>query len=248
MLDALEIGLPRVLHRPGVGAAAHRCPRPREDCSARCRGGWRTTGFALKAVSVFPDNGERGLPTHQGVIALFDEQEGSLLSVMDGEHLTAMRTGGGAAVSVRLLARPDVKTLAILGAGVQGHSHLATVPLTRDFTTIRISSRDPDHAAALACDRSALRGDPELRGGDPRRGRRLLLHRRSESRSRATSGSTPGPTSPRWAEPSARRSTPTRFASPACSSNGRVQRRTPRRPERTSSRAATRQPSPRSVR
>ena len=113
--------------------------------------GWvADRGFALKAVSVFPANGERGLPTHQGVIALFDEQEGSLLSVMDAEHLTAMRTGGGAAVSVRLLARPDVKTLAILGAGVQGHSHLATVPLTRDFTTIRISSRDRDRAAALA--------------------------------------------------------------------------------------------------
>jgi alanine dehydrogenase len=107
-------------------------------------------GFALKAVSVFPGNGELGLPTHQGVITLFDERDGSLLSVMDGEHITAMRTGGGAAVSVRVLARPDAKTLTILGAGVQGHSHLATVPLTRDFTTIRICSRDAGRAAALA--------------------------------------------------------------------------------------------------
>jgi ornithine cyclodeaminase/alanine dehydrogenase-like protein (mu-crystallin family) len=84
------------------------------------------------------------------VITLFDEQDGSLLSVMDGEHITAMRTGGGAAVSVRTLARSDAKTLTILGAGVQGHSHLATVPLVRDFTSIRICSRDADRAAALA--------------------------------------------------------------------------------------------------
>ena len=113
--------------------------------------GWvAERGFALKAVSVFPGNGDRGLPTHQGVITLFDERDGSLLSVMDGEHITAMRTGGGAAVSTRILARPDAKTLTILGAGVQGRSHLATVPLTREFTAIRIASRDRDHAAALA--------------------------------------------------------------------------------------------------
>jgi ornithine cyclodeaminase/alanine dehydrogenase-like protein (mu-crystallin family) len=113
--------------------------------------GWvADRGFALKAVSVFPDNGARGLPTHQGVITLFDERDGSLLSVMDGEHITAMRTGGGAAVSTRVLARPDSKILTILGAGVQGHSHLATVPLVRDFTTIRIASRDRERASALA--------------------------------------------------------------------------------------------------
>ena len=149
MLDALEIGF-----RAYSTGQASVPPRTAARAPAGLLGampGWVADhGFALKAVSVFPGNGERGLPTHQGVIALFDERTGALLSVMDAEHLTAMRTGGGAAVSVRRLARPDVKTLAILGAGVQGHSHLATVPLTRAFTTIRISSRDRDHAAALA--------------------------------------------------------------------------------------------------
>lgn len=107
-------------------------------------------GLALKAVSVFPGNGALGLPSHQGVITLFDERDGGLLAVMDAEYITAMRTGGGAAVSVRLLARSGAKTLAILGAGVQGHSHLATVALTRDFIEIRVSSRDIDKAHILA--------------------------------------------------------------------------------------------------
>ena len=44
----------------------------------------------------------------------------------------------------------QAKTLAILGAGVQGHAHLATVPLVRDFTEIRVSSRDIDRAHVLA--------------------------------------------------------------------------------------------------
>src|SRR6202166_4341600 len=149
MLDALDSGF-----RAYSTGQASVPPRTAARAASGLLGampGWvAERGFALKAVSVFPRNGERGLPTHQGVITLFDEQDGSLLSVMDGEHITAMRTGGGAAVSTRVLARPDAKTLTILGAGVQGHSHLATVPLTREFTSIRISSRDSDHAAALA--------------------------------------------------------------------------------------------------
>jgi alanine dehydrogenase len=107
-------------------------------------------GLALKAVSVFPGNGALGLPSHQGVITLFDERDGGLLSVMDAEHITAMRTGGGAAVSVRILARSGATTLAILGAGVQGHAHLATVALTRKFKEIRVSSRNIETAHALA--------------------------------------------------------------------------------------------------
>ncbi len=149
MLGALEAGF-----RAYSTGQASVPPRTAARAPAGLLGampGWvAEQGFALKAVSVFPGNGERGLPTHQGVITLFDDQDGSLLSVMDGEHITAMRTGGGAAVSTRVLARSDARTLTILGAGVQGHSHLATVPLTREFTAIRISSRDRDHAAALA--------------------------------------------------------------------------------------------------
>ncbi len=149
MLDALDAGF-----RAYSTGEASVPPRTAARAPAGLLGampGWVAgRGFALKAVSVFAGNAERGLPTHQGVITLFDEQDGALLAVMDGEHITAMRTGGGAAVSTRLLARTDAKTLTILGAGVQGHSHLATVALVRDFTTIRISSRDAGRAAALA--------------------------------------------------------------------------------------------------
>src|SRR5207244_8430726 len=106
--------------------------------------------LAIKAVTVFPTNAETGRPSHQGLIALFDERNGAPLCVMDGEHITAMRTGGGATVSVRLLARRDAKTLAILGGGAQGHSHLATVPLVREFESIRVTSRNRARAAQRA--------------------------------------------------------------------------------------------------
>ncbi|HEV1991438.1 MAG TPA: ornithine cyclodeaminase family protein, partial [Candidatus Dormibacteraeota bacterium] len=109
-------------------------------------------GVALevKLVSVFPGNHHHGLPSHQGLIMVFDEDTGAPLALMDGTYITAIRTGGTAAVAARLLARDDASVLAILGAGVQGGSHLETFPRIRDFKEIRVASRDPDKAKALA--------------------------------------------------------------------------------------------------
>ena len=109
-------------------------------------------GVALgaKLVTVFPGNHARALPSHQGLIVLFGEQDGTLAAVMDGRHITAVRTGAAAAVAAGTLARADARVLAILGAGVQGRSHLEALPRVRDFRDIRVASRTPAHAAALA--------------------------------------------------------------------------------------------------
>ena len=109
-------------------------------------------GIALevKLVSVFPANHHHGLPSHQGLIMVFDEDTGTPLAVMDATYITAIRTGGTAAVATRLLARDDASVLAILGAGVQGGSHLETFPRVRDFKEIRVASRDSATARALA--------------------------------------------------------------------------------------------------
>jgi alanine dehydrogenase len=103
-----------------------------------------------KLVSVFPNNHDHGLPSHQALIALFDAGTGAPLAVMDGTHITAARTGAATAVSTRILARPDAAILAILGAGVQGRSHLAAHARVRDFSEIRVASRNPEHARDLA--------------------------------------------------------------------------------------------------
>jgi ornithine cyclodeaminase/alanine dehydrogenase-like protein (mu-crystallin family) len=109
-------------------------------------------GVALetKLVSVFPGNDDLGLPSHQALIALFDEGTGAPVALMDGTYITAIRTGGTAAVAARVLARDDAAVLAILGAGVQGWSHLETFPHVRDFKEIRIASRNPERATELA--------------------------------------------------------------------------------------------------
>src|SRR4029450_6315809 len=109
-------------------------------------------GVALgaKLVSVFPGNHGQGRPSHQALVAMFDPAAGPPLAVLDGTRITAARTGAAAAVAAEALARPDAAVLAVLGAGVQGRSHLDAFPLVRDFREIRVASRPPGRAEALA--------------------------------------------------------------------------------------------------
>ncbi|MCA1825853.1 MAG: ornithine cyclodeaminase family protein [Myxococcales bacterium] len=95
------------------------------------------SGLAVKLVSVFP----RAEPSHQALIAIFDEKDGTPLAVMDGTYITAMRTAAASAISVKALSRPDAAVLAVIGAGVQGKSHLEIVPRVRKFREIRVASR-----------------------------------------------------------------------------------------------------------
>lgn len=109
-----------------------------------------------KLVSVFPGNHDRGIPSHQALIALFDAGSGTPLAVMDGTHITAARTGAATAVSTRVLARPNARVLAVLGAGVQGRSHLMAHARVRDFFEVRVASRNLQHARALAAEFGAI--------------------------------------------------------------------------------------------
>jgi alanine dehydrogenase len=113
--------------------------------------GWtRDIALAAKLVSVFPGNHAVGLPSHQALIAVFDEATGSLSALMDGTEITAVRTAASAALAVRELARADARVLAVIGAGVQGAAHLRAVPLVRAFAEVRVASRSFARAVALA--------------------------------------------------------------------------------------------------
>ena len=114
-------------------------------------------GLEVKLVSVFPHNHDRGLPSHQALIALFDETDGRPLALMDGTAITAIRTGAASALSARLLARQDARVLAILGSGVQAEAHLAAVTRVRHFDEVRVASRGAEHAREFAARHEGVR-------------------------------------------------------------------------------------------
>ena len=105
--------------------------------------------IVVKLVGVFNGNVALGLEAHQAVICLFDASTGRCLALMDGEHITALRTAAAAALAVRACAREDARTLAIVGSGVQARAHLRMLPLVREFSDVRLVARDPAAAERL---------------------------------------------------------------------------------------------------
>ncbi|WP_040950849.1 ornithine cyclodeaminase family protein [Gorillibacterium massiliense] len=102
-----------------------------------------------KIISVFPDNHKRGLPSHQGIITLFDAATGAVKALVDGRKITAIRTAAVSAAATRLLARENATELAILGSGEQAASHLRAMLLARPIRRVRVWSPTPEHARAF---------------------------------------------------------------------------------------------------
>ncbi len=109
----------------------------------------RPAALGAKLLSLFPGNHDQGLPSHQGVILLFDVETGGLRAVVDAESVTSLRTAAASALATRLLAREDSRDLAILGAGVQARSHLEALLAVRPIRRVRVWSRTADHARAF---------------------------------------------------------------------------------------------------
>ena len=102
--------------------------------------------LGAKLVTFYPNNKE--VPTHNGMILLFDPKTGLPLVTMDGRLITEMRTAAASAVATEQLARRDSPVLAILGSGVQARSHLEAMRLVREFHEVRVWS--PRSAAQFA--------------------------------------------------------------------------------------------------
>ena len=107
-------------------------------------------GLGLKAVTFYPPNAKRGIPTHMATIFLVDPQTGTPLAIMDGRLITEMRTAAVSAVATKLLASPHAKVLAILGSGVQARSHVEALRVVRQFEEIRVWSPTFEHARQFA--------------------------------------------------------------------------------------------------
>jgi ornithine cyclodeaminase/alanine dehydrogenase-like protein (mu-crystallin family) len=125
-------------------------------------------GLGLKAVTFYPSNAERGIPTHMATIFLVDPQTGAPLAIMDGRLITEMRTAAVSAVATKLLAPTNASILAILGSGVQARSHFEALRLVRQFEEFRVWSPTQEHAKQFAKEigGTAVSAEEAVRGAD----------------------------------------------------------------------------------
>lgn len=106
--------------------------------------------FGIKILSLYPGNPAVGISSHIGLYALYESEHGRPLAILEASALTAVRTAAASVVATRALARPESKTLAILGTGEEAHSHLAAFQAVRPFERVLIWGRNAAAAGRLA--------------------------------------------------------------------------------------------------
>lgn len=114
--------------------------------------------LGIKVVSIFPGAVAKGIKSHQGVVMLFDAEDGRPLALMDAVEITGIRTAAATAAATDALARTDAKTLSIFGLGEQAHTHLESLPQVRKFERIKVWGRDPKKLEAFCAEQGAMLG------------------------------------------------------------------------------------------
>jgi len=104
--------------------------------------------YSVKVHAKFPGSD----PAIQGVLILHDLETGAPLAILESSYLTALRTGLAGALGADVLALPDARCVAIIGAGVQARSQLAALRMVRDITSVQVFDSSFEAAQRFALD------------------------------------------------------------------------------------------------
>ena len=103
----------------------------------------------IKLISLYPDNPQKGLSSHQGLMVIFDSKTGTPVAGLEAGSLTALRTPAATVLATNQLARNDAKVHTILGGGEQAQRHLEAFLTCGNATQIRLWARRPQSAKEL---------------------------------------------------------------------------------------------------
>ncbi len=104
----------------------------------------------VKVISDFVDNYKQGLPSELGLLLLMDPSNGVPKAIVDGSHLTDMRTGAVTAIGAKYLARKGSKILGHVGARGTAYWNVRLLDSLFGFDEIRVHSRRPESRDAFA--------------------------------------------------------------------------------------------------
>src|SRR5690625_4241387 len=102
--------------------------------------------FAMKVVTIFPENPGIGKPTTQGVLLLSDAKTGEHKCMMNASFLTRLRTGALSGVGTDKLARRESRVLGVIGTGGMAFEQVLGVLEVRDIETILLFNRTEEKA------------------------------------------------------------------------------------------------------
>ncbi|MCA3244893.1 MAG: ornithine cyclodeaminase family protein [Azospirillum sp.] len=112
---------------------------------------WQPGRYAgIKIVTVFPSNGERGLPSVMGSYVLISAKDGKPLALIDGGMLTLKRTAAASALAAKYLSRPDAARLTMIGTGALAPHLIVAHASVRPISELVVWGRDRAKAERLA--------------------------------------------------------------------------------------------------
>lgn len=117
-----------------------------------------TSGFFRVMPAVMRDSGLMGYKVFHGsiqqgvryLIAVYNEKDGILLSLMDAAYLTAARTGATTGVATKYMAPPAAKTVGVIGSGLEATTNLQAVCVVRPIEEGKVFSPTPANRERFA--------------------------------------------------------------------------------------------------
>ncbi|MBW1635706.1 MAG: ornithine cyclodeaminase family protein [Deltaproteobacteria bacterium] len=102
-----------------------------------------------KILTLYPGNRKIAKPVIQATVTLMDSRTGTVLAIMDGGTITALRTGAVGGTSIRHLARTDASSVGLAGCGVQGYHQLKYACAARGIRKITLFDRNSANVSLL---------------------------------------------------------------------------------------------------
>ena len=134
----------------GEGAPAH--PRTRLETEL-------PTGMLTGYTAILPESNAMGGYMYSAgfgsqdahfVLPLFDAESGELIALLDGASMNPYKTGAAGAVAVDALARPDARTVGLIGSGTQARGQVLATATVRDLDRVSVFSPTSAHREEFA--------------------------------------------------------------------------------------------------
>ncbi len=94
------------------------------------------------------------------LVLLYGTETGELLALVEAGFLSAVRTGAASGVATRYMARPDARTVGLIGTGKMAPAQLEAIVAVRPIEQVRVYSRREERRRQFAETMTARLGVP----------------------------------------------------------------------------------------
>lgn len=113
--------------------------------------------YVIKVASGFYENPDLGLPSGDGMMLLFEQATGRpVAALLDGGHLTDVRTAAAGAIGARYLAPAHVDRIGVAGTGVQARLQVAHLKAVTECREVLVWGRTGERLESCRRDVAAL--------------------------------------------------------------------------------------------